>query len=220
MNEVAAALQFPMTLDASLESITFGAADTVPGIDYASISVTTSTGRIQTLAPTDPVAVEADELQYELRQGPCLEAVLEQPVVQVDELSRDLRWPDYGPRAAAMLGIGSQLAYQFRADPHIRGALNLYATKPHQIDADTREVGALFARLAAAALGWAREDETLHQALEARQLVGQAVGVLMERYRLDPDRAFSFLVRTSQNGNVKLREVAAGIVEDATLKAQ
>jgi hypothetical protein len=215
VDEVAASLQLPMDLAATLSRITRSAAEAIPGIDYASISVTTKAGRIQTLAPTDPVANEADELQYELRQGPCYDAVAGVPVVQVDDLASDCRWPDYGPKAASAFGVGSQLAFQFCAHPHARGALNLYSSHPHHIDADTRQLGAMFARLVAIALGWARHDESLSDALVTRQQIGQAVGIVMERYQLDADRAFSFLVRVSQTGNVKLREVAAGIIADS-----
>jgi AmiR/NasT family two-component response regulator len=77
----------------------------------------------------------------------------------------------------------------------------------------------LFANLAAAALGWSRQDQTLNAALHSRSLIGQAIGIVMERYRLDSNRAFGFLVRTSQTGNLKLRDVAAGIVADVNAKA-
>jgi hypothetical protein len=220
MEQVAVSLRYPMNVEDALETITVGAVEAVPGIEHASISITGKDGRIQTLAPTDLLAVEADELQYELSEGPCLDAVLDEPVVQVDDIRTDLRWPAYGPQAAKRLGIGSQLAFQFRAEPHARGGLNLYSSQPNNITTETRQIGVLFANLAAVALCWSRQDETMTEALGARTLIGQAVGILMERYHLDPDRAFGFLVRTSQTGNVKLRDVAAGIVADATSKAE
>jgi ANTAR domain-containing protein/GAF domain-containing protein len=220
VDEVAASLQLPMDLEATLDRITGSAAETVPGIDHVSISVTTKGGRIQTLAPTHLIATRADELQYELRQGPCYQAVTGEPIVQVDDLASDLRWPEYGPKAAAAFGLGSQLAFQFHAEPHARGALNLYAGQPHQIDVETRQLGAMFARLVAISLGWARHDETLNKALASRAQIGQAVGIVMERYRLDPDRAFAFLVRVSQASNVKLHAVAAGIVADTVTRTR
>ncbi|MFI5693885.1 GAF and ANTAR domain-containing protein [Kribbella sp. NPDC051586] len=214
MTEVAAALVLPIDLDETLVVITTSVAETISGIDYASISVTTHGGQIETLAPTDALAVQADELQYELGEGPCLQAALSDPVVEVDDVATDVRWPAYGEKAAA-LGIGSQMAFQFRADTHARGALNLYATQPHAIDDEGRQLSAMFAALVAVAMGWARHDQTLGNALASRTTIGQAIGILMERYRLDPDRAFGFLVRTSQTGNIKLREVADRIVDDA-----
>ncbi|TDD26771.1 ANTAR domain-containing protein [Kribbella turkmenica] len=220
MNEVSASMRFPMKLDQTLTVITAGAAEAVPGVDFVSISITGKDGRVRTMAPTDERAARADELQYELGEGPCLDVVFNTPVVEVDDIASDLRWPSYGPRAAKVFGIGSQLGFQFHAEPHARGGVNLYSTRTHDLTTESRQLGAMFANLVAAALGWSREHANLSEALMTRTLIGQAIGVLMERYRLDPDRAFAFLVRTSQSGNVKLREVAAGIVEDATRRAE
>jgi hypothetical protein len=93
MDQMAAALKYPVDLEDTLATITASAIEAVPGIDHASISITGKGGLIQTLAPTDMVAVSADELQYELGEGPCLKAALEEPVVQVDDIGSDLRWP-------------------------------------------------------------------------------------------------------------------------------
>jgi hypothetical protein len=215
MDAVADSLQYPIDLDETLGLITASAAETIPGIVHASLSVTGKDGTIKTLAPTDQAAIGADQLQYELGDGPCLDAAFEEPVVQVDDLVTDLRWPVYGPKAAAAFGVRSQLAFQFRAEPHARGALNLYSDQPHNFDVEARRLGALFADCAAVALGWSRQDATMAKALEARSTIGTAVGIVMERYGLSPDRAFAFLVRTSQAGNIKLHDVAAGIIGDA-----
>jgi hypothetical protein len=220
MAHVAESLRYPADTQEALAAITVGAVEAVPGIEHVSVSITSQHGQIQTLAPTDILAVQADELQYELGEGPCLDAVLDQPVVQVNDIRTDLRWPAYGPRVAKQLGIGSQLAFQFRAEPHARGGLNLYSSRANAITTETHQIGVLFANLAAVALGWTRQAQSLTDALETRTMIGQAIGVLMERYRLDPDRAFGFMVRTSQAANIKLREVAAGIVDDAINRAE
>ena len=218
MTAAAATLQAPIDLDKTLEQLLASVIDTVPGIDQASLSITTRDGKIETLAPTDHRVVLADQLQYELREGPCLEAALAEPVVEAGELATDPRWPQYGPKAAA-LGFGAQIAFQFRAEPHARGALNLYSDEPHTIDNDTRALGALFAGLIAVAMGWARQDASMNQALITRNVIGQAVGIVMERYTIDPDRAFAFLVRISQDTNTKLRTVAERIIQDVIQKA-
>jgi GAF domain-containing protein len=214
MTAVAASLQAPMELEETLAVITRVAAETIPGIVEASISVTTKEGRIETLAPTGPRVIRADHLQYELGEGPCLHAALEEPVVAVNDLANDPRWPDFGPKAAA-LGFGSQVAFQFRATPHVRGALNLYALEPNSIDQDSIHLGGMFAGQIAVAMGWARQDQTLTEALATRNVIGQAVGIVMERYQLDSDRAFSFLTRLSQTSNTKLNAIAAALVEQA-----
>ncbi len=152
MSEVAAAIKAPIDLDETLDLITRSAAETIPGIVEASISITTRTGEIQTLAPTGPLVTRADHLQYELGEGPCLDAAVEDPVVAVNDLAADERWPDFGPKAAA-LGFGSQVAFQFRAEPHVRGALNLYAREPNEIDQDSIHLGSMFAGQIAVAMG-------------------------------------------------------------------
>ncbi|TDU88289.1 GAF domain-containing protein [Kribbella voronezhensis] len=218
MTAAAAALKAPIDLGKTLEHLLASVVETVPGVDQASLSITTRDGRIETLAPTDERVVLADKLQYQLLEGPCLEAALSEPVVETPDLAADPRWPQYGPKAAA-LGFGAQIAFQFRAEPHVRGALNLYADQPHSLDSDTRALGALFAGLVAVAMGWSRQEDTMNQALITRNAIGQAVGIVMERYTLSPDRAFAFLVRTSQDSNTKLRTVAERIVTDVITRA-
>lgn len=219
MSEVAAALQSPMDLDETLELITRSAADTIPGIIEASISITTKDREIKTLAPTGLLVTRADHLQYELGEGPCLDAALDDPIVAVNDLAADPRWPDFGPKAAA-LGFGSQVAFQFRAEPHVRGALNLYALEPNSIDQDSIQLGSMFAGQIAVAMGWARQDQTMTEALATRNVIGQAVGIVMERYQVDSDRAFAFLVRLSQTRNTKLRTVATALVDQSNANSQ
>ncbi|GAA0576430.1 GAF and ANTAR domain-containing protein [Kribbella sandramycini] len=219
MDRVTASLQVPISIDDALAEITTAAVRTMPAIDHASISITGSDGKIRTLAPTGPLALQIDELQYSLAEGPCLDAVTDDPIVRSDDLRADGRWPRFGPRAAE-LGIGSQLAFQFRSESHVRGAVNLFSEGVGVIGPDDVQLGYLFANFAAAALGWNRTHETLTIGLSSRQTIGQAIGILMERYRLDQRRAFAFLVRTSQTGNIKLYDVAAGIVADSESRAE
>jgi hypothetical protein len=219
MATVADTLRTPVSAEESLERITAGAASTISGVTRASISVTGKDGTIRTLVPTDPVASTANDLQYELGEGPCLDAVLTEPVVQVHDLATDPRWPQYGPKAAA-LGLCAQLSFQFRADPHVRGALNLYADTAQVFDDSACYVAGMFADWAAVLLGWSRQETTMSTALESRSMVGTAMGILMERYRLDQGRAFAFLARMSQTSNVKLRDIAANIVADTVKGAQ
>jgi response regulator NasT len=85
------------------------------------------------------------------------------------------------------------------------------------LDAADRVVAeevALHARVALAA--WDATEE-LERGLAARTLIGQAQGILMERFSLDADRAFQVLRRYSQDGNVKLAEVARRVVQTGAL---
>ncbi|TCC28844.1 GAF and ANTAR domain-containing protein [Kribbella sindirgiensis] len=215
MTKVAATMHAPVDMPATLQAITRATVDTLPNVDYVSISLTRDDGQIVTVAPTAPLAAEADAMQYQLGEGPCLEAALDEPVVLSENLARDARWPSYGP-TAARAGLGSQVAFQFLAQHgHVRGALNLYSEQASALDAETMQIGALFATQVAITMGWVRHEEDVQAALYTREEIGVAIGILMERYTLTRDAAFNFLVRTSQTGNVKLREVAAGIIDEA-----
>ncbi|MEP6666345.1 MAG: GAF and ANTAR domain-containing protein [Nocardioidaceae bacterium] len=196
----------------TLSMLTASALETIPGVDHVSITVRERRGRLSTLAPTDLLAVAIDDLQYELREGPCYEAALEgEGVLLATDLAHDQRWPAYGPRAAA-LGVGSQMGLSLVADGGSRAVLNLYSERVGGFD-DDREMAELFASHAALVLGYARTVKDLDEAINSRTVIGQAIGILMERYDLDEDRAFGFLTRVSQTSNVKLRQVARELVE-------
>jgi hypothetical protein len=219
MAEVVATMETPVDLLETLQAITTATVDTLATVDYVSISLTRDDGQIVTLAPTAPLAAEADAMQYALGEGPCLEAALDLPVVLCEDLARDARWPSYGPMAARA-GLGSQVAFQFLAQPgHVRGALNLYSERVGVLDAPTMQLGALFATQAAITMGWARHEEDVQAALYTREQIGVTIGILMERYQLTRERAFAVLVRTSQTSNLNLRDVAAGIFAEATQAA-
>jgi GAF domain-containing protein len=185
----------------------------LPGIDHVGISITHRDGRIETMAATDPLVLALDGLQYELGEGPCLEAIRESGVVEVDHVGRQQhRWPRYAPRAAA-LGLRAQLGVRLYLEDQTLGGLNLYSTQTDRLDPDLLQAAELFATHAALALGRVRHEENLNSALHTRKVIGQAIGILMERYELDEDRAFQYLTRVSQHSNVKLRDVAVELVQ-------
>ena len=156
------------------------------------------------------MAVTLDELQYELSEGPCYQVVVDETVAVSNDLSVEPRWPQFGSRAAA-LGVGSQLAMILVAESRQRVALNLYARDRHAFG-DSFEVAELFAAQASLLLGFARTIQDLDQAVKSHTVIGQAVGIVMERYGVDQTRAFGYLTRLSQNSNTKLRTVADNLV--------
>ncbi|MEJ7629133.1 MAG: GAF and ANTAR domain-containing protein [Nocardioidaceae bacterium] len=211
MNAVAAALSSPSELDETLVRITHTARDTVPGAHHASITVRHPDGTLETVAPTDPMVCQIDELQYELREGPCFDVVTDDDFILSDDIGAESRWPTYGPRIAA-LGIRSQLAMRLHLDTKSQIGLNLYSRDPDAFD-DPQHVAELFASHAKIALGYAHEVTELTEALATRTVIGKAIGIIMERYTIKDERAFEFLVRLSQTTNTKLRDIAARIVE-------
>jgi transcriptional regulator with GAF, ATPase, and Fis domain len=202
------------SVDEVLDLIVHSASETIPGINHVGVSVTHRDGRVDTRAASDDLVIDLDKLQYELAEGPCIDALRNADFVQVDRVPDDQRWPRYSPRAAKA-GIRSQMAFRLYTDDATLGGLNLYSTESETLNADARHIAALFATHAALALGKAREESTLHAALQTRGKIGQAIGIIQERYELNEDRAFEFLTRVSQTGNIKLRDVATELVEQA-----
>jgi len=211
MARVAAAMNgSPASLDETLLTLTRGAADAVPGADHASISLRRPDGTLETIAATDPLIDHLDARQYELQEGPCYAAVTADPLTISNDLACDPRWPSYGP-IAAEAGVNAQMAVVVAGNGAGRTSLNLYAA--HQFGRDCVELAELFASHAAVALDVVHTVGSLSRAVATRQVIGQATGVVMERYQIDSERAFAFLTRTSQQTNVKLRDVAAQIVD-------
>jgi hypothetical protein len=211
MEQAAAVMNNPTTLGDALGALTAGAVDAIPGADFASITTRHPDGKLETLAATDPLIERLDAQQYELREGPCYETATKEAVAVSFDMERDPRWSRYGPIAAES-GVHAQMGVLIADDADVRTALNLYADQPHDFGAESVETAELFASHAAVAMGFVNTVRTLGQAVTSRQVIGQAVGIVMHRYGIDDERAFQFLVRTSQTSNVKLRDVAAEIV--------
>ena len=213
MQQLAETIGSPFSLPDALNVLTAGAVDAIPGADFASISVRHSDGRLETLAATDSKVNDLDAHQYELKEGPCYQAVTTGETFLVGfDLAHDPRWPGYGP-IAARFGLHAQLAALLTENGYgSRSALNVYAAQPHVFNHDSIQIAEMFASHSAVAMGFVHTVENLAAAITTRQVIGQAIGVVMERYQLDEDRAFDFLVRTSSTSNVKLRDVAAEVV--------
>src|SRR6478735_10562332 len=114
---------------------------------------------------------------------------------------------------AVAKGLRSQIGMRLYTERETLGGLNMYSTSSDTIDADVLHMAELFAAHASLALGHARREEQLSTALLTRKVIGQAIGILMERHGLDEDGAFAYLTRVSSHSNVKLRTVAQEIVD-------
>jgi GAF domain-containing protein len=212
--DAATALNTTRTLAEILDSIARSAVSTVPGIDHVGISIRHHDGTIETMAATDDLVPLLDALQYEVDEGPCVDSLTKSEVVVVEHAATDRRWPHYLPRAVEA-GLRSQLGLRIYTDGETLGGLNLYSTASDTVDPEAANIAQLFAAHAAVAMGRARREEQLNNALVTRKAIGQAIGILMERYRITEDRAFHFLLRASQTSNTKLRIVAQQVVSEA-----
>lgn len=211
LTEAARAISTPSSLGETLDAIVATVVLSLPEFSHAGISTTHRDGRIETMAGTDQLVWELDSLQYSMDQGPCVDAARSENVVTVEHARHDQRWPDYMPRAVER-GLRAQLGLRLYDDRGTIGTLNLYSTDSETIDPDSLQLATLFADHAAIALGHALTEDQLHQAMTWRKTIGQALGIVSERYQITEDRAFDFLVRASQSSNVKLRLVAEEIV--------
>jgi GAF domain-containing protein len=200
----------PGDLDETLKQITAAAVELLPEVEYSSITVLRPDGSLSTAAPTDPVLLDLDEAQYRLKEGPCFEAATHTDQVVSSDLRADERFPQYG-QVAADKGIHAQIGVRLFDTPKSNGALNLYATRTGAFE-DVDSLSALFAHQAGMAISYAHQIGTLHEAVQTRTMIGQAVGIVMERYNLNDERAFAFLKRLSSHRNVKLRLVAQEII--------
>jgi GAF domain-containing protein len=206
----------PWETDRALAAIVRAAVDSVPGADQAGISLCQRDGDVVSQVPTSDVVRLADHLQSELREGPCMTAVWEEQSVLVDDLAAETsRWPRFAVRAVE-LGVASMVSYRLFVMDQTLGALNLYSGTAGSFDHESRTIAALFASYAAIALDSAQDADNLRRALSTRQTIGQASGILMERYGIGPDEAFTMLVRTSQHANIKVVDLARWLVTEPT----
>jgi GAF domain-containing protein len=211
--QAARSIHETQSLDESLQRIAEVARATLPGFDEVGISTVDRRSRVETRAATGDLVWTLDKLQYDLGEGPCVDSLRDSPVVVAPHLRHDQRWPRYVPRAVEV-GLQSQLALRlYLDDTGVLGGLNLYSTTSPEIDPDAPALADLFASHAAIALGNAYDRHHLNEALQTRKVIGQAIGILMERYDLNEDRAFQFLVRASSQANLKLRDVAQELVD-------
>ena len=175
-----------------------------------------------TAACTDPLASQADEIQFRTGDGPCFHAMRHAQVVRIDDLATDRRWPRFSRQAAA-LGVRSCLAVPLFEDNEPAGALTLYARRPGAFGAAEVRRAERFARNASGALTLALRmascsdlNDQLKSSIVSRAIIDQALGVIMATERCPQDKAFSLLRTVSQNTNVKLRDLAATIVKSVS----
>jgi|RhiMetdeSRZDD1v2_1073273.scaffolds.fasta_scaffold182557_2 ANTAR domain/GAF domain len=185
--------------------------------DHAAISVVRSRSRIETIAPTDPCVEELDRRQTVLGEGPCYDGAWAGETLTVSDLAEDERWPTWAAETAA-LGVTSLLASELTTVEGRRiGCISAYWTGRRCFTQDDLAFMAIFARHAALALTRSWNEAGLNTALDTRKVIGQAQGILMERHGLDEARAFEVLRRYSQDHNIKLRDVAAHLIDTRQL---
>lgn len=189
MRTVAESLSEPGDIEQTLTRITQTARAAVPGADFASISIRHHNGRLETVAPTNPLVYQIDAIQYLLNEGPCYDAVTTEDVIYCRDLGNDKRWPDFGPRASAF-GLLSQLAIGLAHPGGSFTALNLYSSDLYAFE-DHQGVANLFASQAKVVLRYAQQVQKLTCALSAGTTTRRATGAVRERQGVAAENASS-----------------------------
>ena len=182
---------------------------------YAGVALH-SRGRPEVPAATDPLVCEIFQHAMATGHAPLVEAMRTGQDVLVSDTTTDGRWPEWAAEVRE-LGVRTVLDVPLTTAAGTVGMLGLYSTTPDAFGADDIAIAHILARHASVAVATARREATLGQAVDARKLVGQAMGILMERYDLDSDRAFTVLRRYSQHTNTKLRDVAQELIDTRKL---
>lgn len=217
--EVARALQEETGALDTMDLATKLAVDFIDGAEEASISLVHRNQIVETPSFTGNQADNVDQIQYELQEGPLLSDIWDQDVVSVPDLQSENRWGDWAPRAAKETSIRSLLCFRMFTNSRRVGALTVYSTTPHAFSTEDTEAGISFAAHTAIAIGVAHESEHKDIALDSRSLIGQATGIVMERYDVDAVRAFAVLKRISQHTNTKLHHVASQLIRTRQMPA-
>jgi GAF domain-containing protein len=191
------------------------AAVEIPGAQHAGITLTRNARNIETPAATSHWPVLLDKIQQRYREGPCLTAAWEEKTIHVANLETETRFPNYRRDALAETPIRSIMAFQLFIAGETLGALNVYSEQPDVFTPESRTMGLIFAAHSSVAWNSARREEQFQRALSSRDMIGQAKGMIMERYRVDAVQAFEVLRKLSQDSNVPLIQVATDLVAGA-----
>lgn len=217
MAQLATELQNERGEQPTVDAIVAMAVEVVPEATAASITIRVRRRRYTTLAATSELARDADQLQYALGEGPCVDTADASEWVRSGDLAQEQRWRIWGPRAHD-LGIGSVLSIPLYTREDRIGALTMYAGDSGRFSDPTDiDLALLFAVHAAHPLSSARLVNGLEVAVSSRHDIGVAQGILVERYGLSLPQAFDLLRRISSRTNTKITDLARHIVETGTV---
>lgn len=201
----------PTELDVSLQTVTASSVDLIDGVETADILLISGADPFRSVAATSQLAIDIDDLQQRFGEGPCVDAAVGHSMVVCNDLREDPRWPRFG-EAAVAAGVHSLMSFQLYTHDGRMGALNLFGLKPDAFTAEVEAVGAMLATHAAIALIANDAQLQFQSALASRDIIGQAKGMIMERFNVDAVRAFELLTKLSQSSNTRVAEIAEEIV--------
>jgi transcriptional regulator with GAF, ATPase, and Fis domain len=179
--------------------------------DCAKVSVLDN-GRLRSIAVTSELTTALDNAQEAARHGPCLDAISAHRAVRCNDLRTDARWPQFACHATTA-GVHSVQSSPIGVPGATGATLSLFAFQAEAFGAESEAVGAMLANHAAIALINEKTEREFKTALASRDIIGQAKGMIMERFGVDARRAFAMLRAISQETNTPVRELAAKFVD-------
>jgi hypothetical protein len=197
------------------EAVVRAAPALVDGCDHASLMIRHD-GHVVTAASSDEVAATVDAFERELGEGPCLDALVDDPVFHDTDLLDGSPWPRLAERVLSETPVRGMAGFRIRLEDERTGALNLFSDTPGALtgrSVDQAIVLVSFVTVALIAAHERRSARTLRAGLESNREIGKAMGLLMAFHQIDDDEAFTMLRSTSQSMNLKLSEVARQVVE-------
>ncbi|WP_157970794.1 GAF and ANTAR domain-containing protein [Nakamurella deserti] len=200
----------------SLDFIVSAAVELIPGVESAAVSTLAGRNRLAGQSSSGAFAGPVLEAQNATGEGPCLNVAEGGDQVLISDVLADDRWPSFATTVAP-IGVRSIVCTPLTGDGSIRGSLSLHATEPGAFNEETRELARVFAAHASIALAGAARHRNIVVALGSRDIIGQAKGILMERFGITADAAFTVLLRMSQHLNIKLRDVSAELCSTGVL---
>lgn len=187
------------------------------GCAHAGLLLLGDAGRLEIGSVTGPLVRKATDLQLSAGQGPAPAVVAGRwDSALVTDTSADDRWPGWA-KAVGDLGLRTVLAVRLHVNGTTVGVLELFQDRPFAFGQRAVESAHILGRHASVAIAGAQQEAALWQAVDSRKLIGQAQGILMERFGIGAPQAFAMLRRYSQDNNVKLREVARMLTETRRL---
>lgn len=198
---------------AGLQELIDNGVDHVTGSQYAGITLAEKRKLVRSVVATHRFPMILDAIQNRSGEGPCLTAAWEHHVMHIADLHSEQRWPHYRRHALEQTPVRSILSFELFADGSSMSALNFYADRPHAFDQESVELGTVYATHIALAWSMMRRQDQFRSALASRDIIGQAKGVIMERFGIDAVEAFQLLTRVSQQSNIKLIEIARALIE-------
>ena len=193
----------------TLTGLSLAAVELIRGADYADIMLIDD-GNYRSVAATAPVMRELDAAQMRFGEGPCWQAAVADAVIRVTDFRTEERWSEFS-KVAVATGVLSALSFQLYTHRHGTGALNVFSRAAGSFNVEDEAIGGMLATQAAIVL-IASQKADADSILVVRDLIGQAKGVLMERFHIDAAHAFTLMVSYARNGSTTIQAVARDIV--------